>query len=319
MVEPRPDANEDAPTLADFLREASNQPVGDSRLGRWRLRGLAYAERHTSHGPLAGIAEVAWGASRRLRSVGGPALAALIAYRLFVWLLPLALVTVFLVGLWQTEPVDYERAVDRFGVSGYVTASISQATADAGGPGLVSGLVIGGLVLLYMTYALLRALRAVHALIWHLPLTRVPSPLKASLLTLALLVAIVVGRGALDGLRDAFGPLLGLPMLIGSYLLVPALWIVVSLRLPHRGSTWTDLLPGALLLSVASGLIHALVVLVLFPYLEQKQDTYGALGLAAGIMLALYALGWSIAAAAALNAELADRRQPVGTAVDSRP
>lgn len=306
-------------TLAAFLREASNQPVGDGRLARSRVRAIAFAERHTTSGALSGVAEVAWGASNRLRAVGGPALAALIAYRLFVWLLPLSLVSVFLIGLWHPSPLDARDAVDGFGISGYVTASISQATADAGGPGLVSGLIVGGVVLLYMTYALLRALRAVHSLIWRLPFTRVPSPLRASLVTLGLLVAVVLARGVIDGLRDAVGPLLGVPVLLGSYLLVPALWLGVSVRLPNRASSWWGLVPGAFFLAVASSVIHALVVLVLFPYLQQKEDTYGALGLAAGIMLALYALGWSIAAAAALDAELADRRGDARPAVDSRP
>jgi uncharacterized BrkB/YihY/UPF0761 family membrane protein len=55
--------------------------------------------------------------------------------------------------------------------------------------------------------------------------------------------------------------------------------------------------------------IHVLVVLVLFPYLEQKVATYGALGIAAGLMLALYALGYVAAGCAALNAELVEQRE----------
>ena len=106
-------------------------------------------------------------------------------------------------------------------------------------------------------------------------------------------------------------------MLVGSYLVVPVLWVLIAQHLPNRATSWRDLVPGALFLTVASGAIHAVVVLVLFPYLEQKQSTYGALGLAAGIMLGLYALGWSIAAAAALDAELLDRRRATRSAVDS--
>lgn len=56
-------------------------------------------------------------------------------------------------------------------------------------------------------------------------------------------------------------------------------------------------------------MIDALVALVLFPYLEQKAETYGGLGLAAGPMLALSGIGWLVTASAALNAELVDRRE----------
>ncbi len=64
-----------------------------------------------------------------------------------------------------------------------------------------------------------------------------------------------------------------------------------------------------MLFGVAIAAIHALVTLLLFPYLEQKQETYGGLGLAAGIMLALYGVGWAITVAAALNAELVELRE----------
>jgi uncharacterized BrkB/YihY/UPF0761 family membrane protein len=47
----------------------------------------------------------------------------------------------------------------------------------------------------------------------------------------------------------------------------------------------------------------------LVDYLKSKEETYGVLGLAAGLLLTLYALGWAIAAGAALNAELVARKR----------
>lgn len=302
------------PSLADTIRELTNQPVGAGRLARRRRDLLGLAERLTTVGPLAPVAEIGWGANHRVRRVGGSALPALLAYRIFVWLLPLALVAVFVTDLYREEPLDPQRAVERFGVPGYVAASISQATAAAGGPGLVSGAVVGGLVLLYMTYALVRGLRAVHALVWGVRLTRVTSPVRTTVLALAALLTIVLGRGLLDGVGEQTGWPMRVLLALASYLVVPAVWLGVSMRLPHRGSGWREHVPGAILFGVAVGVIHALVTLLLFPYLEQKQETYGGLGLAAGIMLALYGLGWAITAAAALNAELAAlRHERTGT------
>lgn len=309
--QPPPD-NE--PTFAETIRELANQDTGSGRLARRRKRVLEQAEGWTTVGPLAPAAEVVWGVHRRSLRVGGSALAALVAYRLFVWLLPFALVVVFLIDLFRDEPLDPRRATDGFGVAGYVGASISQATAVTGGPGLVSGAVIGGLVLLYATYALLRALRVVHALIWQTRLTRVPRPLPATLFGLTMLVGILVGRGLLDGLADRLPGPLRVLFELGTYAVVPLLWLVLSHRMPNRASRWADLVPGALLVMVGGAVIHALVVLVLFPYLEQKAATYGGLGLAAGLMLALYGIGWLVTASAALNAELVDRRAARGTA-----
>lgn len=304
-----PGSLDDEPSLAGTIRELTNQPVGSGRLARRRRELLGFAERLTTVGPLAPVAEIGWAANRRVRRVGGSALPALLAYRIFVWLLPLALVAVFVIDLYRDQPLDPQRAIERFGVPGYVAASISQATEETGGPGLVSGAVVGGLVLLYMTYALVRGLRAVHALVWGVRLTRVSSPFRKTVLALAALLALVLGRGLLDGVGEQAGWLMRVLLTLASYLVIPAVWLGVSVRLPHRESGWRDHVPGAVLMGVAVGVIHALVTLLLFPYLEQKQETYGGLGLAAGIMLALYGLGWAITAAAALNAEVVALRQ----------
>jgi uncharacterized BrkB/YihY/UPF0761 family membrane protein len=297
------------PTFAETIRELANQDAGTGRLAQRRKQLLERAEKWTTVGPLAPVAEVAWAVNRRTLRVGGSALAALVAYRLFVWLLPFALVAVFVIELFHDEPLNPRDATDTFGIAGYVGASISQATATAGGPGLVSGLVIGGLVLLYATYALLRALRVVHALVWHTRPTRIQRPLPATVFGLAVLVGIMLGRGFLDGVVDSLAGPLRVLLELATYALVPALWLVLSRRMPNRARHWTDLVPGALLIMAGAAVIHALVALVLFPYLEQKAETYGGLGLAAGLMLALYGIGWLVTASAALNAELVDRRQ----------
>ena len=87
------------------------------------------------------------------------------------------------------------------------------------------------------------------------------------------------------------------------------LWLLVSTWLPNRARGWRDLLPGAAVPDAALMVIHVLVVFVLFPYLEQKAATYGGLGLAAGLMLALYGSGTHRGGDGALNAELVDQRE----------
>lgn len=308
-----PSRLDDEPTLAETIRELSNQPSTESWLGRRRTRWLATAERLTTHGPLAPLAELGWGTSRRLARVGGSALAALIAYRLFVWLLPLSLVIVSIIQLFDADHVIEEQsAIDRFGIAGYIAASVSTATAGATGPGFFSAVVLGGLFLLYATFALVRALRAVHFLVWRLRITPTSSPLRTSLLTLAVLTGIVLVRAALDGVQDGGGLLVGLLMTVALICLYPVFWLLVSIWLPHRAGGWRSLLPGAAVFGIAVIVIHVLVVFVLFPYLEQKAATYGALGLAAGLMLALYSLGYVVAGSAALNAELAEQREERG-------
>jgi uncharacterized BrkB/YihY/UPF0761 family membrane protein len=82
----------------------------------------------------------------------------------------------------------------------------------------------------------------------------------------------------------------------------------VSTRFPHRAPRFVDLVPGALVVGVGFALLHAFNVFLLVPWLESRQETYGVLGVAAGILLSLYMLGWAIAAGAALNRVLCERR-----------
>lgn len=307
-VDPDRDATGEQ-TLAETLRELANAPVAGGRLGELRMRMLASAERMTTRGTLGPLAELGWSADRRMKRVGGSALAALLAYRAFVWLLPFALVCVFLISLADRDALDPQRATDRFGIAGYVAAQISVATEDTGGPGLISGAVIGGLVLLYATFALVRSLRAVHALIWATPPGKVPRPPRTTLIALGLLAAAVIGRGLIDGFADEVGGVAGWLITIGSWVVAPAIWLLASWWLPHRARTALELLPGTIFLFVALSLVHAFVALVLYPYLREKGETYGGLGIAAGIMFALFVIGWAISLSAAINAQLAADRE----------
>ncbi len=297
------------PSLVETLRELANAPGGDGRIGRARIRALSIAEDLSTRGSLGPLAELGWSVSRRLQRIGGGALAALLAYRLFVWLLPFALVVVFVVDLFRDEPIDAGRATEEFGLSGFVAGSISNATIDTPETGRLSAAIVGGLVLLYATYALVRAVRAVHSLVWQVRFERMPRPLPTTLVALAALTAAIVGRSLIDGLGGALGGLLDVVLTLGSYLVIPVLWLLISTWLPNRARDWRDLLPGTLFLTAALIVIHALVAFVFYPYLREKEETYGGLGLAAGILLALYGIGYAIVVATAVNAELVDQRE----------
>jgi len=69
------------------------------------------------------------------------------------------------------------------------------------------------------------------------------------------------------------------------------LWLWTSLRLPHRDAGWIDLLPGALVVGVGVGILQVGAAYLLGPYALAKQGTYGALGLAAALLLSLWVLG----------------------------
>jgi uncharacterized BrkB/YihY/UPF0761 family membrane protein len=110
----------------------------------------------------------------------------------------------------------------------------------------------------------------------------------------------------------AWSPGIGVLATLVTILPYAGLWLLITLRLPHRAAAWTDLIPGALLFGFGIEAIQLVAAYVLAPYALAKQGTYGALGVAAALLLALYLASRLAVAAAVLNATLWERRTRPG-------
>src|SRR5690606_34831814 len=89
-----------------------------------------------------------------------------------------------------------------------------------------------------------------------------------------------------------------------------AAWLGLSMLLPRDpGAPWTALLPGALLFGIVVSLMHFVTVVYFSRKLSSASDTYGAIGAAIAILLALYLIGRAMAASAVLNATIWERKQ----------
>lgn len=309
MTEPGLEGEEPT-TLATQLAELSNRPVDNRPLDRLRARAIDTAERATSWGPLGPWAEIAWQTARRDVSIGGSVLAAALAYRLFIWLLPLVLVLVLtLASIADLVGETTSAVLSDAGLTGYIASSVSAAAGGTGGWAWALGLAGGIVVLLYETYALLRALRAVTALAWHLPVRPPPNPPRATLLFLCWIVALALVTSSASAIRARLA--LPVDLLAGAavYSLLPAFFVGLSWwLLPHAAQRWTELVPGAVLVGGALAAIGLFNSLVLFPWLTRKEETYGVLGVAAGLLFSFFLMGRMVELAAALNAVLTERR-----------
>jgi uncharacterized BrkB/YihY/UPF0761 family membrane protein len=144
-----------------------------------------------------------------------------------------------------------------------------------------------------------------------LPVTRVPSPTRSSLLFLGWLVAFVVVAGSAAPIRRALVfPLDLLVNLVAYGLGVTALWLVLSwFLLPHDAEHWLELAPGAIAVGAGVAAIGLFNTLILFPWLSEREETYGVLGVAAGLLFGFFLVGRTMELAAALNATLAEERR----------
>ena len=301
---------EEPPSLATQLAELSNRPLGDRSLDRLRARALAAAERATSWGPLGPWAEIAWQATRRDASIGGSVLAAALAYRFFIWLLPLVLVIVLaLAAIADLIGETSSGVLSDAGLTGYIATSVSTAAETTRGWARALGLAGGILVLAYQTYALLRAMRAVTALAWRLPVRPPANPPRATLLFFAWIVGFALAASSASAIRARLDLPADVLAGVGVYALLPAFFLGVSWwLLPHAATRWTALIPGAALVGVAITLIGLFNSLVLFPWITRKEETYGVLGVAAGLLFSFFLMGRAVELAASLNAVLSERR-----------
>jgi uncharacterized BrkB/YihY/UPF0761 family membrane protein len=239
------------------------------------------------------------------RQIGGGIMAGALAYRLFLWLLPLALVLVGLIGaLVEIDPDAPQEVGEKVGLSAYITQSVAKASGSSTWVALLIGISA-----LYLTStAAYKTLRAVHMFSWQMPITPAKNVRQGGLAFLAITCLLILGTGLVNGLRDYIGAL----GFLGTILLLPAYaaaWIAISKRLPHPDIPWTALIPGALLVAVGAQVIHVVTVYYLSPKISRSSEVYGPLGLAAVLLLWIYIISRLVVGSAELNAVIWNRRK----------
>jgi uncharacterized BrkB/YihY/UPF0761 family membrane protein len=256
--------------------------------------------------------EHALGAAERDRRLGGALLAGALAFRLFAVLLPLALLVA--VGLGYAATLDRAapmRAGEAVGLRTAALQSIAESSKlSASGRWLVAA--SGLIALLSASVSAARAVRAVHSLAWTGAAKRDPRPLAGALVLLGALLAIAAVWGLVGKARADLG-FAGLLFAFAAVVPYCAVWLGVSLLLPHGDAPWTALLPGALLMGVGLQVIHLGTVLFVAGRVERASETYGPLGVAFTILVWLFVICRVVVASAMLNATLWHRRQAAAT------
>ena len=269
------------------------------------IQERAEAERGR-HGSVDAVYEIA----DRDAEVGGSIIAGALAYRLFIWLLPLALVLVAGFGIAASQASDSsEKAARSLGLAGIVSGSVAGA---ANSSGRWYAIVIGIPILLWATRSLLRTLIVIHRLCWTDVRRAAPKATpRAAIRLLGLLLCFIAVSAGANYVRSRLpGP--GVIVTVALILPYGGLWLLVSMRLPRRDAPWTALLPGALVFAIGLEIVSAVVAFFIVPEAESKQGTYGSLGLAAALLLGLFFLSRLVVGSAVVNATLWERRSRSG-------
>ena len=262
--------------------------------------------------------DVAFVSVQRDAAAGGPVLAAAIAFRIFLFLVPYVFVIVYGFGLASSATgSDPQDAASKAGITGLLASTIQVADEQS----LFTRIVVfvAALYALFSTSrTILKVLAIVHALAWQLRPRRPRKLTKPALLFILVVTVVLVLFQAVLWLRDR-SFIAGLIAEILFIMVPTAIWLLLSMRffVHAPGAGWRNLLPGAVLVGIGVQVLHFVTVYWITRVIESKSETYGAIGAALGILFWAYLLGRILAGAAILNAAAlaaAARGPPTATA-----
>jgi uncharacterized BrkB/YihY/UPF0761 family membrane protein len=242
-------------------------------------------------------------AYERDRDRAGFLLAGALAYRLFLWLLPFTLLIGGALGFLEASDHDSPSDLaDNLGVVGLASKSVSEADrrfyarpvhrAPHRDPGPVPGEP--------RRAALGRALR--DRVIPAGRLGRKPLAVLGSLGVIAAFFTVTFVATAIR--QESPGPGVIATVLIG----IAYVWLafLVLWMLPRPSVHWPALLPGAIAIGLGLQAIHLVSVYFISYRISSSSETYGALGVAAAILLSLFLIGRLFVAAVILNTTLCE-------------
>ena len=229
-------------------------------------------------------------------------MAAAVAFRLFMFLVPYAFVMCTGFGLASTaankDPGDAARAA---GITGLLASAVSSTSTISLANRLIA-LVVGGFALALTARSMVRVLWIVHRLIWRVEATSKPSPWAP--LILVGMVTAFFGLGDLVAWIGSHSLLLRLVAFVMTIVLSGAAWFLASWLLPRDKCALWALLPGAIIVGLGVGVLQILTITYVVHVVTRKSALYGAIGIALALLLWTYFAGRLLTAATAANATL---------------
>ena len=232
----------------------------------------------------------------------GSVMAAGVAFRLFLMILPLALLTAALLGFeGSTSLGSPGQVAGQYGITLALARTINSSAREATqGRWILLGT---GLVLLLWTgNGVVQALNGAFRVAWNLDRTGRSSPLRAIIIVGSLVVAVAATMATAS--IGAGSAALEVPMTAGLAVGYAFDWYVISWALPHASGNWRALVPGSILMALGFSALHLGTVLFVADRVARASQLYGSLGFVSTLMLWLFLSGRIMVGSAQLNAAL---------------
>jgi uncharacterized BrkB/YihY/UPF0761 family membrane protein len=276
---------------------------GTDAIQKAKARGEELLTKAEARRPGSAIIDVAFRSYEQDTTVAGALLAGAVAFRVFLFVVPLVFFIVAAAGfvaeaLGRSAP----DLLDEAGVTGLLAGTIT----DLGNQSLWTRLTIlgvSGYALLSGTRSLIKVLAIVHQLVWLLPRTRPRNQAKLVGGTILVVLVSIVLVQLLSALENFSFP----AWVVGTvlFMAVPAgVWLFASWKVfSHpEGMSWQDFLPGAIVVGVGVEALHVFTVVWISRSFASKSQAFGAIGGSLSILLWSYVMGRIMAAAPVVNA-----------------
>jgi uncharacterized BrkB/YihY/UPF0761 family membrane protein len=262
------------------------------------------------------VVNIVQGTFRRDRRAAGSVMSSALAFRLFLFFLPLLLLTIGVAG-FASDIVDARSANRAAGISGGLAGQVSTAFHQ---PGLTRWLAVllGLWGVLVAGRSLSRVLHTASAAAWGLPAgdrarLRAVGAVAGLVCTIGV-IAILIGR-----VRESFGLGPATASFLPALLVYAIVWLGVSMFLPRATEDPGALLPGCVLVAFTLTVMHAVSELYLPDRLDHASRLYGAFGVTVVTLGWFFILGRAVIIAMVLNAAIYDRYGSVSQVAFSWP
>lgn len=302
---------------------AVGEGEGDDRVGfvatlRARLRDRAdtAAAWLDDQRPRRPILDLVFRFFDRDGETAGAMLGSAVAFRFFLFVVPVSLLVVGLLGFLGGS-VSADELSDAAGLGTTLRAQIRTALEQSQATRWVA-VALGLAGSLWAGRALAKVLVAVSGFAWRQPVQRSTS-LRVLASISGVLILTVVVLGAVSKLRAESGVAVATVASLGSALAYFSGWYVVSFMLPRPTRDPAAVLPGAALLALTTTGLQWLSQIWLPDRFARASQLYGAIGITAVTLAFFFLLGRVFVLAMVLNAVVWERFGTISTLVFSLP
>jgi membrane protein len=252
----------------------------------------------------------------RDRESAGTVVSAAVAFRLFLFFVPLLLFLVGLLGFFSSALDEHD--VSDAGLSGGIANQINTALSQPGSTRWIAVLV--GLFGMASTgRTLSKTMVSASCLAWRLPVRP-----KASVKAVGAIVGLVAGVGLVSLIVGRIRQELGVAVAGVSFLIALAAyvvaWMLVFIVLPRSPSTDASaLLPGAVLVASTVAGLQLVSQLYLPGRFDRASELYGAVGTTIVVLGWFFIIGRMIVVSMSVNAVIYERFGSISQFVFSLP